>query len=125
MVAAALDDAPSIQALAEHGATIDATDHHTGQTAFHQSCANGRVGSVEMLVQLGCDQTLRDNEGKTGMDYARDANMTAVVDALERLEAVGLEALLPNVPEGVPGAAPPINMPGGLPHRQRTAAQAM
>ena len=126
MVAASLDDAPSIESLAAHGATIDATYHHTGQTAFHQSCANGRVGSVEMLVQLGCDQTLRDKEGKTGMDCARDASMTAVVDALQTLEAAGLEALFPSVPEGVAGAAAPaLSTPRGSPQRQRQAAHAM
>ena len=130
MVAASLDDAPSIQALAAHGATIDATYHHTGQTAFHQSCANGRVGSVETLVQLGCDQTLRDKEGKTGMECARDASMTAVVDALQTLEAAGLEALFAaedlQVPEGVAAAAAPaVSMPRGSAQRQRKTAHAM
>ena len=110
MIAASLNDVPCIETLAAHGATIDAIIQQTGQTAYHQSCANGRVASVEVLVQLGCDQTLRDKEGKTGMDCARDSGRGSVVNALETLEAVGLEALFAadglQVPDGLAAAQP-------------------
>ncbi len=114
----------TIEALAKHGATIDATCLRDGRTAFHVSCASGLLQSAQALLRLGCDRTVQDKEGSTGEDQARARGHTAIVEMIEAAEmeevfsAEGLQ--VPDTPVAQPRAASPVR--ARTPQRRAMAA---
>jgi ankyrin repeat protein len=118
MIAASIDELAMMEALVEHGAAVDAVYPADGRTAYHTSCAHGRAEAVGLLVRLGCNQTLRDNEQMTGLECAREGGHAALVDTLEAAEAQQLQLMLPDVPveEAEPRAV-------ALPPRMRSSSR--
>ena len=117
---------PTIEALAKHGATIDATCLRDGRTAFHVSCASGLLQSAQALLRLGCDRTVQDKEGSTGEDQARAHGHTAIVEMIEAAameEVFSAEALqVPDMPVAQPRAASPVRAQARTPQRRAMAA---
>ena len=53
-----------------------------GVTALHLAAAHGNLASATRLLEGGADLTLRANDGKTALDYARSYYGNSEVVAL-------------------------------------------
>jgi tankyrase len=58
------------EALCAHGAELDARDN-LQSTPLISAANNGQTKICEMLLALGADPSLKDKDGKTALDYAR------------------------------------------------------
>lgn len=59
-----------IEALIYQGADIRARDKN-GMNALMHAAAKGELENAELLLQIGIDPDIKDNDGKTVTDYAR------------------------------------------------------
>ena len=55
-----------------------------GQTALHLAAYRGHLASATRLLEGGADLTLRDNDGKTALDWARQYHKSEVVALLSQ-----------------------------------------
>ena len=64
------------EALCAHGAELDVRDDSQNTPLMWAACSgfNGSTKICEMLLALGADPSLKDNNGKTALDYARQYN---------------------------------------------------
>ena len=61
------------EALCAHGAEVDARDRNQ-YTPLMRAAYMGRTKICEMLLALGADPSLKDKDGKTALDWAREQN---------------------------------------------------
>jgi ankyrin repeat protein len=54
------------------------------KTPLHAAAENGHLAVVERLLRHGADASAADEEGKTALDRAREAQDSAIVEALGR-----------------------------------------
>jgi hypothetical protein len=66
--------------LHEHGADPNVPDD--GVTALHRASRDGRIERVRLLVEYGASVEVQDEEGKTPLDYASEAQRDEVVKLL-------------------------------------------
>ena len=71
-----------ISILVEHGADINVRSDSDGDTPLMYVSRLGRVVIVKLLLKLGADPNLMDNNGKTALDFALDKNHTEIVALL-------------------------------------------
>ena len=55
-----------------------------GHTALHLAAYNGYLASATRLLEGGADLTLRANDGKTALDWARSQGKSEVVALLSQ-----------------------------------------
>jgi ankyrin repeat protein len=70
-----------IDQLIDAGTPVDAFDEAWGRQALRVAAENGRPASVHRLLERGADPNLRDNEGRTALDWCRGHEQ---VDAILR-----------------------------------------
>jgi ankyrin repeat protein len=71
-------------------ARIDSRDLF-GNTPLILAAANNKLQCVEVLMELGADITLRNDEGKTALEWAREkghAEVAALLEAAERIPEI-------------------------------------
>ena len=68
--------------LLEHGAAVDLQNIH-GNTALTIAAYNRQAAVVPLLLSAGADTTLRDKDGETAMDLAKEAGASDIVRLLE------------------------------------------
>ena len=61
-----------IALLLDHGAKIDVRDSESGATPLMLAASLGRVGGLALLLKRGASPTLRDKQGRTALDRARE-----------------------------------------------------
>lgn len=74
------DVADAMSLLIESGARLDARDNR-GRTALMIAAELGHTGAAELLIARGADRYLRDKNGKTAGDLARNEALRAVLAA--------------------------------------------
>ena len=57
---------------------------NSGVTALHSAAYHGRLAIATRLLEGGADLTLRDNDGKTALDWARSQGKSEVVALLSQ-----------------------------------------
>jgi uncharacterized protein len=62
---------PVIDQVLDAGTPVDAFDEVWGRQALRIAAQNGRPASVRRLLEHGADPNLRDNEGRTALDWCR------------------------------------------------------
>ena len=67
--------------LLENGA--DANVNVQGLTPLHLAASSGYADIVELLLKHGADPSIRDSDGKTALDFARESNRKDVVKIIE------------------------------------------
>jgi ankyrin repeat protein len=81
---AALGGSPAvIKLLIEHGARIDAVDRESGATPLMVAASMGRTEALETLLKRGADPHIKDRNGKTALDRAREAGFHEAQTVLE------------------------------------------
>lgn len=82
---AALSDSPEvIRLLAVRGADVNARTRQDAQTPLHVAASMGRLKSIEALLALGADRTLRDARGRTPQQTAEQAGLDEAAAFLRR-----------------------------------------
>ncbi|NEV63298.1 ankyrin repeat domain-containing protein [Thiorhodococcus minor] len=71
MLAASNNHADVVQLLLERGAMVDHQESTKGWTALIWAAKQGHAKSVAALLAGGADETLKDYEGNTAADWAR------------------------------------------------------
>lgn len=69
-----------VKLLLEKGADVNA--HRDGWTPLHEAASRGKSEIVLLLLQYGADSSIRNKQGKTAADIARDNNQQDTVFVL-------------------------------------------
>jgi len=72
-VACQMGSYEAAEALCAHGAELDARDKYQ-RTPLMWAAEGGYTKICEMLLALGADPSLKNKDGKTALDRARDGN---------------------------------------------------
>lgn len=83
MLAASNDHADIVELLLQHGAMIDHQEHTHRWTALIWATNQGHKASVETLLRHGADRTLKDDQGRTAADWARELNRPDLLGLLQ------------------------------------------
>lgn len=89
--AASMGDAATLQALLQGGGSTG-TGSHDGLdggderkwTALHLACAAGHHACVELLLEAGCDTSLRDEQGLTALEVTEQLQRAPIVPLLTK-----------------------------------------
>jgi len=65
--------------LLDHGADINAVNKFTGETALHNAVRLSCSEAVEFLLKNHINRNIRDKDGKTALDYAKELNKPDIV----------------------------------------------
>jgi uncharacterized protein len=82
MLAASNNQAAIVERLLEKGAMVDHQESTMGWTALIWSAKQGHVASVKALLEHRADRTLKDFEGKTASDWAREGGYDEILALL-------------------------------------------
>jgi ankyrin repeat protein len=71
-----------LRLLLARGAAVDAAHPRYGGTAFHAACYNNHPECAEELARVGCNVSMKTNDGSTGWEIAEACGHDAVVARL-------------------------------------------
>jgi uncharacterized protein len=85
--AAAARSVPIVRLLLAGGAPVNARQGlgEGGFTPLMEAALNGQVEMVELLMRHGADPFMKDDDGKSAADHARDRGHTALAARLARV----------------------------------------
>jgi len=72
-----------VKLLLDAGANPNYIEKYDGDTSLHRACVKGRFNIVRLLLKAGADFTIKDKNGETALDIARDGDRKAIVALLE------------------------------------------
>ena len=73
-----------IHKLLQRGADVNKRDRNHGLTALHYSAMYNKIGAIRLLLENGASTTIKDNEGRTPIDVARELNNQEAVLLLQQ-----------------------------------------
>ena len=73
-----------IHKLLQRGADVNKRDRNDGRTALHYSARKNNNYAIWLLLQNGALTTIKDNEGRTPIDYALEVNSQEAVLLLQQ-----------------------------------------
>jgi ankyrin repeat protein len=79
MLAAGNGHVDVVELLADAGASVDEVEFTRGWTALIWSAKRGHTDTVRLLLERGARRDLRDDRGRTALDWARIEGHAAVV----------------------------------------------
>lgn len=74
-----------VRLLVKNGAEINAVDNVEHFSPVMFAAAEGLSPVVDILIEAGADLTLKDIDGDTAADFARQRGFTALADKLQKL----------------------------------------
>jgi len=75
-IAAEQNACKAIQYLYNSGYNLNIQNENL-QTALHKAAINGNTDSIHLLIKLGADQAIQDNQGKYYVNYLKECNWTS------------------------------------------------
>ncbi len=84
MLAASNGHAEVVRLLLDHGADIDRVEQTQGMTALIWAAQRGQQSVVRLLLERGANTALRDAEGKTAAQRARESGHEAMGRLIEQ-----------------------------------------
>ena len=82
--AAMLKQTDVIHKLLQRGPDVNKQDRDDGRTALHYSARKNNTDAIRLLLQNGASTTIKDNEGRTPIDYALEVNSQEAVLLLQQ-----------------------------------------
>ncbi len=82
LYAASGDNPETVQALIDAGAEIDHTDKKEGFSPLMFAAAEGQTEVVKTLLEAGADKTVKDKDGDTALDFARENGHSKTAELL-------------------------------------------
>ena len=73
-----------IHELLQRGADVNKRDRYFGRTALHWSAMNNNTDAIRLLLENGASTTIKDDEGLTPIDIARQYNHQEAVLLLQQ-----------------------------------------
>ena len=93
MLATASASTAAVQAVLDvDGSEMEAKDAERGFTAFLWACNEGSTECIRALAAAGCDTTVTDSTGTTGLMVAANSGAVAAVEAVLDVGVSALEA---------------------------------
>lgn len=92
-----------LQVLICHGADVNMRSHMSGNTALHIAVRHGHMDIIKLLIEGGCNLSLRCN-GKTALDFALNQRSSDIVQYLLD-HGASFDQCLPQNFEGLEWAA--------------------
>ncbi|KAG6572145.1 Signal recognition particle 43 kDa protein, chloroplastic, partial [Cucurbita argyrosperma subsp. argyrosperma] len=89
---AGLGSEPCVRMLAEVGVNLDHRDYCGGFTALHMATGYVKPGTVELLVDLGADPEIEDDQGRTPLGLAK--GILKATPRVHFVRRVGLERVI-------------------------------
>lgn len=86
-LAAAFGKTKALNLLIDSGADVNAGDERTvhANTPLHWAVLHGRQGAARILLEAKADPTIRNREGRSALDLAREsAGMPELIEQMER-----------------------------------------
>ncbi len=74
----------SATALIDAGANIDRQDKMAGRSALMEASDDGNLKVLNLLLNAGADRSLKDKNGNTALDFAKQREYKRIIDALEK-----------------------------------------
>lgn len=87
LVAAKQNNTDGVIVQIHRGASVDKTRSRDGRTPLMIAASLGNFQTVKVLLEAGAQRDLRDNSGKTALDYASAHKHTNVVSLLRSWSA--------------------------------------
>jgi len=84
--AAASGQATTVKTLLDYGATVDLPDRD-GVTALMMACGQGHREVVVVLLERGASPVVRDRQGRSARDYAKQAPDQIVAGLIRLLDS--------------------------------------
>ncbi|MCC6003743.1 MAG: ankyrin repeat domain-containing protein [Thermofilum sp.] len=69
--------------LIKRGADVNAREGWLAQTPLHWAAINGHADVVKLLLENGADPSIKDKNGKTALDVAREGGHADVAEIIE------------------------------------------
>jgi ankyrin repeat protein len=69
--------------LVQYGIEIDKQGPYNGYTALHDAIWQNNVDVARVLIDAGANLTLKSNDGKTPLDFARSKHANEIVKMIE------------------------------------------
>ena len=69
--------------LIQKGAKIN-YHNESGYTALMGAAENGQINNVKVLIKYNADTKLKNKEGFTALDFAKQKNNKEIIDILEQ-----------------------------------------
>lgn len=92
---AGLGSEPCVRLLAEAGANLDHRDNGGGLSALHMAAGYVRPGVAKLLLELGADPEVTDDNGRTPLDLAREIlKATPKGNPMQFGRRIGLEGVV-------------------------------
>ena len=77
--AAMFNQTDVIYELLQRGADVNKRDRDFGLTALHFSAMFDNADAIRLLLENGASTTIKDNQGRTPIDFARTVSSEAVL----------------------------------------------
>ena len=74
--------AETVRSMINRGTPINQKNQTTGETALMLATKNGHIDVVNLLIEEGADVSLKDNSGKTALDWAAIKGNQKIVSEL-------------------------------------------
>ena len=74
----------ALHELLQRGADVNKRDRDDGITALHYSAMNSGTDTIRLLLENGASTTIKDDEGRTPIDWAREYNHQEAVLLLQQ-----------------------------------------
>ncbi len=87
MEAAESDNTDFIKCLHKNNASLNEYEAK-GNTALHLAILKGRYNAAKTLIELGADVSIKNSQGKTALDLAKDKNATELIPLLYKKNIV-------------------------------------
>lgn len=87
MVSSGFHNPEIIKLLIKNGANLNTRDSGSGLSALIWAVKDKQYDNAKILVNAGADASIKDNAGKTALDWAKEKDHSSIIELLVKSEA--------------------------------------